>query len=133
MSVQPLRDIVPWSAQLLYDLLDKIDALLAAYSGLIEEIKNFIDLIIRKIETLERFIQFLLDILNLIESLQLGFYLLSAPDAGGTVYDWWDIVDNAGGIQPSTGPGGYSAGVSFAWVASDIGAIVTAFKQIFGG
>jgi len=131
ISVQPLRDIIPWSAQFLYDLLDKIEALLAAYSGLMKEIENFIDLLIRKIETLERFIQFLLDILNLIESLQIGAYLLSAPEAGGTVYDWWEVVDNAGGIQPSTGPGGYSAGVSFAWVATDIGAFVTAFKQIF--
>jgi hypothetical protein len=132
ISVVPLRDIIPWAGEILYDLLDKIQALLDAFNGVMDEIRAFIDLIERKIAALERFIQFLIDILNLIESLQIGAFLLSVPDVSGDVFQWFEEVDNAGGAKPPSGPGGYSAGVSFAYVAPDIVAFKAAFSLIFG-
>lgn len=132
ISVVPLRDIIPWAGEILYDLLDKIQALLDAFNGVMDEIRAFIDLIERKIAALERFIQFLIDILNLIESLQIGAFLLAVPDISGDIYAWADEIDAAGGDRPPSGPGGYSAGVSFAYVAPDIAAFKTAFSLIFG-
>jgi len=131
-AVVPLRDIIPWSGQYIYDLLEMIRKLLAAYEGIIQEINNFIQLIERKIEALERFIQFLIDILNLIESLELGAYMLSASGLSGSVSTWTDLIDNAGGDRPPSGPGGYSAGVSFGYVAVDVVAFEKAFGIIFG-
>jgi hypothetical protein len=118
---------------MLYDLLDKIKALLDAFSGVMDEIKSFIDLLERKIDALERFLEFLLNILDFIESLQVGAYLLSVPSTSGTVHDWAYLVDTAGGTKPPLNAGGYSAGVAFAYVASDISAFRTAFSIIFGG
>lgn len=132
ISVVPLRDIVPWSGQMIYDLLDKIQALLDAFSGVMDEIRNFIALLERKIDALERFLQFLLDILNFIESLQVGAYVLSVPSVSGTAHDWANIVDGAGGTKPPLNAGGYSAGVALAYVASDISAFQAAFSIIFG-
>ncbi len=132
ISVVPLRDIIPWSGQMIYDLLDKIQALLDAFSGVMDEIRNFIALLERKIDALERFLQFLLDILNFIESLQVGAYVLSVPSTSGTVHDWANIVDSAGGTKPPLNAGGYSAGVALAYVAPDISAFQTAFGIIFG-
>ncbi|MDA4133777.1 MAG: hypothetical protein OK454_11750, partial [Thaumarchaeota archaeon] len=37
-SIQLLRDIIPWAGQLLYELIAKIQALLAAFQGLMQEI-----------------------------------------------------------------------------------------------
>ncbi len=133
ISVVPLRDIVPWSGQMLYDLLDKIQALLDAFNGVMDEIKNFIDLLERKIDALERFLEFLINILDFIESLQVGAYLLSVPSTSGTVHDWAYLVDTATGTKPPLNAGGYSAGVAFAYVAPDISAFQTAFSTIFGG
>jgi hypothetical protein len=132
ISVQPLRDIIPWSGAFLYDLLDKIDALLAAFAGVIQEIKDFIDLLIKKIDTLEDFIKFLIDILNFIESLQVSAYSLSVPEISGSATSWAAEVNNAGGAKPPSGPGGYSAGIAMAYVAPDITAFKTAFGLIFG-
>ena len=132
ISIVPLRDIIPWSGAFLYDLLDKIQALLDAFNGIIQEIRDFIDLLIRKIEVLERFIQFLIDLLNFIESLEIGAYLLSVPQVDGTIAAWVNAVDTAGGIRPPSGPNGYSAGISLAYVAPNIDAFVTAFSIIFG-
>lgn len=132
ISVVPLRDIVPWSGQLLYDLLDKIQALLDAFSGVMKEIQAFIDLIERKIAALERFIEFLINILNLIESLQMGAYVLSVPELSGSATSWVNAIDTAGGTKPPSGPGGYSAGVAFGYVGADIAAFKTAFSIIFG-
>ena len=126
-----LRDIVPWSGQLLYDLLAKMQALLDAYKGVIDEIKAFIDLIIRKIDTLERFLAYLISILDFITSLSLGFYILSVPLTGGDVHEWASIIDNAGGAPPPSGPGGYTAGVAFAYVAPDVTPFAAAFDLIF--
>lgn len=132
ISVVPLRDIVPWSGQLIYDLLDKIRALLDAFNGVIDEINAFIAMLERKIEALERFIEFLINILNLIESLQLGAFILSVPELNGTAQSWLDAIDTAGGNPPPSGPGGFAAGVSFAYVGTDITAFKTAFSLIFG-
>lgn len=132
IAVVPLRDIVPWSGQMIYDLLDKIQALLSAFQGVMAEIKAFIDLIERKIDSLERFIEFLINILNFIESLQIGAYLLSVPELNGTAQSWANAIDTAGGTKPPSGPGGYSAGIGLGYVAPDIIAFKTAFSIIFG-
>lgn len=132
ISVVPLRDIVPWSGQILYDLLDKIRALLGAFSGVMSEIKAFIDLIERKIAALERFIEFLINILSLIQSLQIGAYVLSVPELSGSATSWVNAIDTAGGTKPPSGPGGYSAGIAFGYVGADIAAFKTAFSIIFG-
>jgi len=132
ISIVPLRDIIPWSGSFLYDLLDKIRALIDAFNGIMQEIIDFIDLLIRKIEVLEAFIQFLIELLNFIESLEIGAYLLSVPQVDGTAAAWVNAVDSAGGIRPPSGAGGYSAGVALAYVAPNIDAFVTAFSIIFG-
>jgi hypothetical protein len=131
VSVNPLRDIVPWSGQILYDLLDKVQSLVDAFAGVADEINNFIDLLTRKIETLERTLEFLISILDLIESLQVGAFLLAAPDIEGDVVEWITELDEATN-KPPEGPGGYSAGVALAYVAPDITAFKTAFSIIFG-
>lgn len=126
-----LRDMLPWTGQILYDLLAKIQALLDAFQGLIDEIKAFIDLLIRKIDTLERFIQFLIDILNFIESLSAGFYFLNSGTLGTDVTGWFDVLDTATGTIPASGPGGYTAGLAFAYLAIDVAAFETAFGILF--
>lgn len=133
ISISPLRDIIPWSGQFLYDLLDKIHALLDAFSGTLEEIKAFIELLERKINALEQFIQFLVDILNFIESLSLSFFLLTASGLNGDANSWIEAIDTAGGEAPPSGPDGYSAGICLAYVAPDIAAFAAAFSIIFGG
>ena len=132
ITISPLRDIVPWSGQLIYDLLDKIQAMVDAFAGVNSEISAFIDLLVQKINTLERTLEFLLNILNFIESLQMGAYILAVPEVSGSVANWAQEVDSAGGEVPPSGPGGYSAGVAMAYVAPDITAFKTAFSVIFG-
>lgn len=132
-SVSPLRDIVPWSGQVVFDLLDKIQALLDGYKGTLEELKAFIDLMERKIQALERFLEFLISILDFVEGLQLGVYLLSVHDLSGGPQSWVDAIDTAGGSKPPTGPGGYSAGLALGYAVPDALAIKTAFSVIFGG
>lgn len=128
-----LDDLLPWSSRLIYEILDKIQGLVDGFNGLIDEIKQFIDMIIRKIEVLEKFIQFLIDILNLIESLSVGFYFMAAYDLNGGVSDWFSAVDNAGGKKPpSSAANGYTGGICLAFVAPDVTGIQTAFKTIFG-
>jgi len=133
IAIVPLRDIIPWAGEGIYNLLDIINALLDAFKGILDEINNFIESIIRKIDALEAFIQFLIDMLNFIESLEIGFYLLSVPQVDGPITDWIAKVDEAGGDTPDTGPAGYSAGISLAYVAPNIDAFVKAFTIIFGG
>lgn len=130
ISIQPLRDIIPWSGQIIYELLDAIQKLLNAFQGVIDEIKAFIDLIVRKIDALERFIEFLIQILNFIDSLQVGAYILNATGIQGDVGEWANIVDTAGNPPPQR-PGGYSSGVALAYVAPDIAAFEQAFNLIF--
>jgi hypothetical protein len=132
ISVVPLRDIVPWSGQMIYDLLAKIQALVDAYQGVMAEIKAFIDLIERKIDALERFIEFLINILNFIESLQIGAYVLSVPELTGNIQSWVTAIDTAGGTKPPSGPGSYTAGIGLGYAAPNITAFKTAFSIIFG-
>lgn len=132
ISVVPLRDIIPWSGQIIYDLLDKVNALLAAFKGVMDEVNAFIALLERKINALERFIEFLLNILSFIEALEIGAFVLNASGVEGTVQSWVNILDSAGGVKPPSGPGGYSAGVGLAYVAADIAAFEKAFSIIFG-
>lgn len=147
VSVNPLRDIVPWAGQILYDLLDKVQSLVDAFAGVNQEIKNFVDLLTRKVETLERTLEFLVSILSLVESLKIGAYILVVPEVEGSAVEWVRTVDSASGSlplaigavdpsagnQPVRGPGGYSGGVALAYVGSDIAAFRTAFSIIFGG
>jgi hypothetical protein len=131
-SASLLRDIIPWSGKFLYDLLARIDALLAAFKSVLDEIKSFIDLLVRKIEVLERFLKFLIEILNFLDSFSAGFYFLKSPSMGGGVDEWRDVVLNAGGTPPPSGPGGYTGGVALAYVAPDIAAFETALGILFG-
>lgn len=130
IQVSILRDLIPWSGQILYDLLAKIQALFDAFKGVIEELKSFIDLLIRKIDTLERFIKFLIEILNYIESLSVGFYLLNVTGLDGDVDQWFQAIDTAQNEPPSTFTG-YSAGITFAYLAIDVQAFEAAFSALF--
>lgn len=132
VSVSPLRDIVPWSGEVIYSLLDKIQSLVDAYSGVMSELNDFINLLSRKIDTLERLLEQLISVLDFIESLQIGAYVLVVPEVQGTVDNWVAEVDHAGGTVPPSGPGGYSAGVAMAYVGPNITAIKSAFSLIFG-
>lgn len=134
ISISPLRDIIPWSADILYKLLDAIDALLAAFAGIIEEIKAFIDLLIRKIDALEALIQVLIDILNFVESLAISAYMLVVPEVSGGPEAWIEAVDTAGidNLPEDMSPNDFSAGIGLAYVAADISAFTTAFSIIFG-
>jgi len=134
ISISPLRDIIPWSADIIYKLLDAIDALLAAFAGVIDEIKAFIDLLIRKIEALEALIQVLIDILNFIESLAFSAYMLIVPSVSGDVTAWIEEIDNAGieDLPERMSIRDYSAGIGLAYVAADIAAFEAAFTIIFG-
>jgi hypothetical protein len=126
-----LRDLIPWSGQLLYDILAKIQALLDAFKSIFAEIIAFINLIERKITVLEEFIKYLISILDFILSLNAGFYLLFVPTTSGDIFQWFNLIDNAGGTKPTSGPGGYSAGVSMAYVAPNVAALAAAFSLIF--
>ncbi len=130
-QVSLLRDVFPWSGQLLYELIEKIQALLDAFKGILDEIKAFIDMIIRKINALEEFIKFLISILDFIASLQVGFYFLSATGLTGDVTDWFGAVDNATGDAPLSGSSGYTTGICLAYLAVNVAAFEAAFKLIF--
>ena len=131
-QVSLLRDIFPWTAGLLYMLLDAIQALLDAFKGILDEIKAFIDLIIRKIDVLERLIKFLISILNYLEALAaVSFNMISATGLSGNVDEWFAAVDNAQGTPPKSGPTGYCGGICLAYLAVDVTAFETAFGMIF--
>lgn len=130
-SVSLLRDIIPWSGQFIYDLLARIDALLAAFQGILDEIKAFIDLLIRKIDVLERFLKYLIQILNFLDAFSAGFYLLKLSSTDGGIPDWVNQINNAGGTRPPSGPGGYTGGVALAWVSPNIDAFTKAIDILF--
>lgn len=128
------RDIVPWVGELFNDILAKIQALVDAYNGAIQEIKAFIDLIERKIEVLENFLKFLIALLDEIEALDLTVSTFNSGVVNTGVTGWVDILDTAA-IQPeapSKEPNGYSAGVAFAYVGADVEAFASALKLLFG-
>ena len=131
IQISILRDLIPWSGQLLYDLLAKIQALADAFKGVIDELKGFIDLLVRKIDTFERFLKFLLDILSYIESLSTGFFLLNVTGLTGNVDQWFEAIETAGGDAPASGYYGYTAGICFAYLAPDVTALEAAFSAIF--
>jgi hypothetical protein len=131
IQISILRDIVPWSGQVIYELLAKMQALLDAYVGVVGELNAFIDLIVQKVDTLEQFLQYLVSILDFVESLSLGFYVLSVPQVDGSTEDWMELIDNAGGTPPPSGPGGYTGGVAIAYVAPDVSSFATALSLIF--
>ena len=133
IKVSVFRDIIPWSGQFLYDMLAKIQALLDAFNGIIKEIKDFIDLLVRKIDAMERFIKYLISILDFIESLVVGAYVLKLPQTSGGVNEWFSAIDNAGGQAPPSGPMGYTAGVALAYVGDTLLAsgISAAWNLIF--
>lgn len=133
ISISPLRDIIPWAGQLLYDLLDKIQALIDSFNSVLDEIRLFIDLLERKIEALEKFIQWLIDILSFIIELKFGAYILTSFGLHGDASSWIEAIDNAGGDVPSSGPDGFTSGIGLAYVAIDPGTFVTALQLIFGG
>lgn len=133
ISFTPLRDVIPWAMQLLYDILAKIEALLDAVSGFIAEIIKFIDLLLRKIDAMEKFIQFLIDILDFIQDLNIGVFVLAANNLSGDASTWVTTFDEAGGDIPPSGPGGYTAGIALGYALFSAGALVTALQTIFGG
>jgi hypothetical protein len=131
VSISLLPDVVPWTGKFLYELMARINALVDAYRSAAAELKAFIDLLVAKIDTLERFIQFLIEILNFLDSFSAGFYFLSVPTTDGGLPGWFEAIDQAGGNRPPSGPGGYSAGVGLAYVGTDVQAFATAFSLIF--
>lgn len=126
-----LRDLIPWSGQILYDLLAMIQALLDAINGIFDEIKKFIDLLIRKINVLEDFIRYLIELLKFILSLEFDAFLLAVPQISGDTSAWIQTVQTAGGDHPKGGPGSYSAGICLAYLAPDISGFTKAFGAIF--
>jgi hypothetical protein len=131
VSISLLRDIIPWSGQFIYDLLNRIDALADAFRSAVDEIKAYIDTVVRKIDVLERFIKYLIEILNYLDSFSAGFYFLNVPSTSDGIPGWIKAIDTAGGTVPPSGPGGYSAGVGLAYVGTNVDAFVTAFGLIF--
>jgi hypothetical protein len=129
-SVSLLRDVIPWNGSLLYDMLAQVTALGDAFKGASEELVTFIDLIQRKIDVLERFLAYLIEILNFVESLELNVSVLSVPVIPGGVKDWMAAFDSALN-PPTSGPNGYTGGIAFAYLGPDAAAIAAAFGQIF--
>jgi hypothetical protein len=121
-----LRDIVPWAGQILYAILAAIQALLDAFSGVMQEIKDFIDLLIRKIDALERFIKFIIQLMEYVLSLDVSCYALNISGITKGIPELMEAIDNAGGDKPPLDPGGYSAGVVLAYVAPNIDGYVKA-------
>ena len=131
ISISFLRDIVPWSGQILYRIVACIQALLDAYGGVMKEIVAFIDLIERKIAALERFIEFLIQMMEYIMSLGISCYALSSGTQTQGVTQWIQTINNAQGNPPPNNPGGYSAGIVLAYVAPNVSLITSAFDAIF--
>ena len=131
ISISLLRDIIPWSGQFIYDLLNRIDALADAFRSAIDEIKAYIDAVSRKIDVLERFLKYLIEILNFLDSFTAGFYFLNVPSTTDGIPGWIKAIDDAGGKKPPSGPGGYSAGVALAYAGTDVSAFASAFSLIF--
>lgn len=130
-SASLLQDIIPWSGQFIYDLLARIDALVAAFQGVQDEIKAFIDLLIRKIDTLESFLKYLIEILNFLDSFGGGFYILKVASTDGGIPDWVNQVTNAGGTAPLSGPKGFTGGIALAWAGPNIDAFTQAIDILF--
>jgi hypothetical protein len=131
ISISVLRDIIPWSGQFIYELLNRIDGLLEAFKGAESEISDFINLIARKIEVLEKFLSFLIQILNFLDAFSAGYFILKVPSTDGGIADWVKQIDTAGGVKPSSGPQGYTGGVALAYAGPNIDAYIAAFSLLF--
>ena len=131
VSICFLRDIVPWSGQILYRIVAYIQALLDAFKGVLDEIKAFIELIERKIAALERFIQFLIQIMEFILSLSVSCYALNSGTMTQGIEEWVSTINNAEGQKPPNNPAGYSAGIVLAYVAPNVALYQAAFNAIF--
>jgi len=133
VRISLLRDIIPWSASMLYDLIAKIQALVDAYRGVFDEIAAFITMLIRKIDVLERFIKYLISLLDFVLSLSIGAYILFLPVTSDGIAGWFEAIDTAGGSKPPSGPAGYTAGVAIAYTAPSVAGFAAPLKIIFGG
>jgi len=129
VSISLFRDVVPWAGALIYEILAKVDALVDAFKGAAEEIGAFINLLIKKIEVLERFVKFLVSILDLILSFSISFSFLNVTGLNA-LEDWISAIDNAGN-KPIQNPGGYTGGVCIAYVAPNVTAFETALDILF--
>jgi len=132
-----LNGLFTWLTDLVYIAANFFQGLVDGYNDLMKEVKDFIDLLIEKINVTEKFVEFLISIIDTIESLSLGAYILFVPYATGGVSEWFSAVDGAGGLAPPNDPNGYAAGGCLAWVypngitGGGAQAIVTAFQNIF--
>lgn len=126
-----LLDLIPWAGQFLYEIIAKIQALIDAFAGVIAEIINFINMLERKIATLEAFIEYLIAILNFLLSLEIGFFVLPVPFIDGDTSSWMSTIDLAQGTIPPSGPDGYTAGICLAYLGPDISGIAAAFAILF--
>lgn len=132
ITIQPLRDIIPWGGQFIYDLLDKVQALLDGASGTANDVKLFIETLERKIIALENLIQLLIEILNFVETLSFDAYLLAASGLSGDISSWIQAIDTAGGTPPPNDPQSYTSGIALAYAAPDAVPFATAFSIMFG-
>ena len=126
-----IMDLIPWSGQILYQLISMVQALIDAFKGLLQQLIDFINLIERKITALEIFIEYLISIINFLLSLNIGFYLLFVPSIDGDVSAWMEAVNSTQGTPPMSGPNGYTAGICLAYLLPDVSAISNAFGLIF--
>jgi hypothetical protein len=126
-----IMDLIPWSGQILRQLIGVVQGLIDAFKALIQEIIDYINLIERKINALEIFIEYLISILNFLLSLNVGFYLLFEPKISGDVTAWFNAIDSTAGTPPMSGPDGYTAGICLAYLLPDVSAIADAFGLIF--
>ena len=126
-----IMDLIPWSGQILYQLISMVQALIDAFKNLLQQLIDYINLIERKITALEIFIEYLINILNFLLSLNVGFYLLFEPTITGDVTAWMNAVNSTQGTPPQSGPNGYTAGICLAYLLPDVSAIADAFKLIF--
>lgn len=131
VSVSLMRDIVPWSSDIIDRILAKIQALLDAFQGVIDEINAFIELLERKIVALEAFLKFLIDLLNFIESIQISASVLYVSGIVGGPDEWIRIINEAGGARPESNSLHLTSGVALAFVAPSIAKFTTAFDLIF--
>ena len=131
VSINILQDIVPWSGAMVYDLLSRLEALADAFKSGVSEIKSFVTSITRTIDSLERFLKFLTEILNFLDSFSAGFYILNVGSTDKGIPGWIEAIDQATGTKPSSGPGGYSAGIALAYAGTDVSTFLKAFSLIF--
>jgi len=132
-SIALLRDVIPWSGQILYELLNKIQALVDAFNGTMAEIRSFIEMIERKIQTLENFVRFIIGILDAIESLSISARVLFVDAGNGGIPAWIGALNSAEGDKPSAGPEEYACSLTVAYSAVDAVAYKTALSLLFGG